>query len=329
MIFFGATPVRADRLRDKIDLNWLAPEPCPAKAEFLAAIARMLGDQVTMEHTLFANVVIAQPSGTSYQLTLTTRLDGISGQRVLEGRACKVVADAAAVTIALLLNPDLRVPTAPEPSDKPSNPPLDPAQKTASIDEPAPVALPDAAPKEAPSQEPVPAISPHRRWYGILSTQIGLQLGVLPHASPLFSIGVGAGRERAVIGAMGSYSPPQDAMLAPSLGGRLWTASVGVRGCWFWTTRSPRLSNCLGAELTRLHGLGTGVTKVREGVTYWFSPTLSADADFALLGRLWLRLSAAAMVPLTRPDTHLDDIGTVQQPAKVAGRADAGLVVSF
>jgi hypothetical protein len=143
-------------------------------------------------------------------------------------------------------------------------------------------------------------------------------------------LGVGAGRERASIWATGSYSPPQDVTLAAqAVGGRLWTASVGVHGCWLWTVRSPRLSNCLGVEVTRLHGHGTGVPTARDAVTLWVSPNLSANADFALSERFWLRFSASGMLPLARPDTHLDDMGIVQKPAKVMGTLGAGVVVRF
>lgn len=81
--------------------------------------------------------------------------------------------------------------------------------------------------------------------------------------------------------------------------------------------------------MTRLHGRGTGVPNVRDGVTYWVSPSLSANADFALHSHVWFRLEASGMVPLARPNTHLDDYGTVQMPAKVLGRLDLGVVASF
>ena len=58
-IGFEAAPVRAGGVQDKVELTWLAPDPCPQKAEFLAAVTRMLGDRVTIAHTLFANVVLS------------------------------------------------------------------------------------------------------------------------------------------------------------------------------------------------------------------------------------------------------------------------------
>jgi hypothetical protein len=313
-----AAPVWAGGVQDKVDLNWSAPDPCPKRAEFLAAVTQMLGDRVTIARTLFANVVITQASGTSFQLKLTTKLDDASGQRIIEGRACKVVADAAAVTLALLLNPDLEVPAEPPPHDEPSHSVRTP---TAS----APPKHHTVSERQSP-----PSDTRSNHWYGLLSSQLGLALGLLPHANPQVSLGVGAGRERASILATGSYSPPQEVTLAAqAVGGHLWTASVGLHGCWLWTVRSPRLSNCLGLEATRLHGHGTGVPTARDAVTLWVSPSLSANADFALSERFWLRFSALGMLPLARPDTHLDDIGIVQKPAKVMGALGAGVVVRF
>ena len=54
-----------------------------------------------------------------------------------------------------------------------------------------------------------------------------------------------------------------------------------------------------------------------------------ANADFAVNRRAWVRLTTSGMVPLSRPDTHLDNYGTVQRPAKVLGRLEAGFVVNF
>lgn len=318
VIGFVATTVYADDLRDKVELNWVAPEPCPEKGEFLAGISRMLGNRITIDHTLLANVVITQPSGTSFQLKLTTELDGASGQRVLQGRVCKVVADAAAVTLALLLNPELEVPPETALNDEPANPPLSAASQ-----------LP---PKNGTAREltSTPKQTHRSHWYGLASGQFGLQHGAMPRLNPQASLGVGVGLGHASVWTTGSFSPPQSVTLAPqNVGGRLWTASVGVYGCWFWTIHSPRLGNCLGAEVTRLQGRGTGVASARDGITYWISPGLAAFADFALYGRAWFRLAALGLLPLARPDTHLDDFGTVQKPAKAAERLDAGVVLDF
>lgn len=201
VIGLGLVPAHADGVRSRVDLNWLAPEQCPKKADFLAALTRMLGDRVTIDHTLFANVVITQSNGASFQLKLTTKLDGASGQRVLEGRACKVVADAAAVTLALLLNPHFEVPKAAAPSES-SN-----AQRA-----PAPSAPnSETIDRERPSAPSEPHAS---HFHGLLSSRFGLELGALPRVSPQFSLGLGAGGERASIWATGSYSPPQDVTFA-------------------------------------------------------------------------------------------------------------------
>jgi hypothetical protein len=317
-VAFGAIPAEAGEVHDQVELRWLAPEPCPSRDEFLAALAQMLGYRVTSASPLFATVIITQISHDSFRLTLTTKFDRVSGQRVLQGKACHVVADAAAVTLALLLNPALDVTTVPDTSEEPA------------VSEPiaAPAAAVAAKPISQGSSVPVPARPSD--WYGLLSSQVGVQLGVLPKVDPQFSLGLAIGRDQGSLWATASFGIPQSAPIAPpNVGGRLWTASLGVQGCWLWATRFPRLGTCLGAETTRLQGRGTGVTEVRSAATTWISPSLSAHADFALNRRTWFRVSAAALVPLARPDTHLDEIGTVQRPAKLVGKLDTGLVVSF
>ena len=241
-IGLGVTPVRADVVRENVKLNWLAPEHCPQRAEFLDAVARMLGNRIAIDHPLFVDVVITQSTGASFQLKLATTLAGTSGQRVLQGRSCRVVADAAAVTLALLLNPDLEVPTEPKTGD--IRPPTTKAPTATSSTVVAP---------PIPERQVRPRNTHATAFRGLLSSQFGLLLGALPRANPQFSLGVGVGHKRASIWASGSYSPPQnDTLTSLNVGGRLWTIAAGVQGCWLWLSQSPRVGNCIGAELTRI-----------------------------------------------------------------------------
>lgn len=325
-VAFGVISTRANEVYDEVELRFVAPEICPKKDEFLAALTRMLGNRVTTPHTLVATVVITQASSAAFRLNLTTEFDGVSGQRILEGRTCRVVADAAAVTLALLLDPTLDLAAVRNSSEDRSAPEPMPAPGMVTKPEPA-----VATTKKASGREISGSVkAPRADWTAVLSSQIGAQLGVLPKVSPQVSLGLALGLNRGFIGATASYALPQDERIAPpNVGGRLWAASLGVQGCWLWVTHSPRFGTCVGADATRVQGHGTGVPSARTGATTWVAPSLSTYADFQLVRRTWFRVSAAGLVPLARPDTHLDELGTVQRPAKVVGRLAAGVVFDF
>src|SRR5207244_4092714 len=78
------------------------------------------------------------------------------------------------------------------------------------------------------------------------------------------AIGLGVARGRASAWLYGDFAPPQDAAIAgrPGVGGRLWAAGAAAVACFTAYGAGARLAMapCLGAEVTRLAGHGTGVT---------------------------------------------------------------------
>jgi hypothetical protein len=226
------------------------------------------------------------------------------------------VVDAAAVTLALILNPDIDTSIASEPA-KASEPPA--TQRAPKNPEKPSITEPPVRSTE-PKGEPV-------RLLGV--SAVGLHLGIMPDPGPDLTLGIGVGYGHWSMLALGSYALPETVHVTGSsaAGARLWHATFTGLGCWSTSAVAPRVGACLGAAYTRVQGRGVNVTYIKDGVTEWVSPTASVFADFRLSAHSALRFSGLVMHPLNRPDAHLDNLGTVQRPSTLTADLQAGVIV--
>ncbi len=296
-----------------LSLTWVAPEGCPQQEAARAAVLRLAGVTNPIR-TLVARVTVVADSK-DFELTLATEVDGIVGERVLRGRSCRTVTDAAVVMMALILNPEVeRHPPESTPPPAPPAPSLPASYATASA-------------KSSPA-------TPSRTHaaHAFLGTQFGLAVGALPHPGPEFGVGVGAALGPASLWLLGSYvGPPQKATAQgqTQAGGHLWDLSVAAVGCGSTPSKPVGIGVCLGAEFDRVEGHGVGVSDPHAGVIYWFSPTLGVFGELRLTGAVALRLSAFGMLRPVRPTLFLDAIGPVYRPPQVAAKGHLGVVATL
>lgn len=86
-------------------LSLNAPAQCPSEADVREDIDRLVGERNNDAPNLTAWLRIEAEPGGVWRLLLETELDGTPGEREVEGNSCDAVARAAAVTLALMLNP--------------------------------------------------------------------------------------------------------------------------------------------------------------------------------------------------------------------------------
>jgi len=307
----GASPALS------LDLQYLAPETCPQASEFSAAVARLLGGTDRLSKNFKARVTVHSDATDNFRLTLLTEIDGISGERVIQGRSCTSVAEAAAITLALILNPDIETATN---AETVSN-----AQPT---QQPRTVAMPPRAhATKAEKFCPVSSRGQPARWLGM--SAVGLHFGVMPKPGPEISLGLGVNYGRWSLLASGHYALPETALIAGQdrAGGRLWHGTVMGLSCRAFAAAPPRLGGCVGGAYTQVQGQGKGVTQVRQGTTGWISPTAGIVGDFPLSQRAAFRLSGLLLVPLKRPNAHLDNLGTIQRPSTLTANLQVGVIV--
>jgi hypothetical protein len=202
--------------------------------------------------------------------------------RVLKARgsSCEALAQATAVTLALLL--DEQAEPAPEPAR----------------DEP-----------RVAQREPSP--SSQAKADGVLSLSLGGGglLGVTRALAPLWlaELGFSRARFRVDLGALGV--PVQRLSFAPgSL--REWLVAGSLRGCYLPYSAPPfSIGTCAGAFVGAIDVRTRGYTRNARRRELWAA--LPIELFFAFeRGPFALQLAAQALIPLRRPDFSIDGLGT-------------------
>src|SRR5690606_27174478 len=121
--------------------------------------------------------ITVERAGSRFSLRLRTELAGVTGERNFDGNTCQAVSDAAALTLALMLNPDV---------ETSADPP-------AAESEPAPRAAPAVSEPAEPKPKPPPARarSGGPSLEGAAAVHAGEQIGILPAPGPELGAALG------------------------------------------------------------------------------------------------------------------------------------------
>jgi hypothetical protein len=304
---FSAAPARASELR------WDGDAACPDRDQLRFELERALGKPLADAGDLVFTVAVQRSAD---RVTARLRLDegdAARDERVLIGESCAELTDTLAVAISLAIG---RSDTDAEP---PPPPPEAPARATA-------VTL-DQGRRDETSVSAGPRPS--------ALALVVADVGSLPH--PAVGVGLGVAmswdRVRLQLGAL-LFIPQRAELSAGSgvnaeLGLTLGTASACTP---LFRTPSGALSlpGCLGLELGRLEGVGSGVAAPHSREILWLAPRAEVGVSWALPDtRLSLEMNAAAVLPLNRDEFIFDGIGTVHRPSRVTGRLGANLNLTF
>lgn len=339
-------PAFADPLAPELSLTWRAPAACPTAGDVEAQFARLLGGvrrQPTRKH-LDATVTVRRTPSDSWVANLETRLDGVPGLRSLEGDSCWTVASAAALILALTIDPS--APNPPNPPGAASPPRWAPPAPTGEST-PGPAGLPRAlpappaaAPPSAPSQQPPADLTPTAsvssakiaqtveasssvessataRWSPsprpLARAFGGLTVGLLPQAALTGGVaaGVGVAPWRAELSAYATQQQQQSTAQRPAAGGDFRLLAAGARLCRDLTEGRviPRL--CGGAELERVTAHGFGVTAPASGSGTMGAATLAGLLVFPVARRIELALDLGTAARPYRPTFALTNVGAV------------------
>lgn len=306
-------------------------------------------------------VAITGPNDSGgWALLLETTQGAQRWQRWLRATSCDELVEAAALVLALALDPAVATrasAVAPETAGDAEPPAGAPGDEPSSRSEPA---APAAAGSEAARStdgaartQPNEAASRDRRgeassapsaddreasrersssgppldldWK--LNASGVLDWGSLPH--PAFgleaSAGVGAGRW--LIEALGVYWPTVRTIVArePDRGGDIELWALGLRGCWLVIPGDVSARACVGGEAGRLRGDGFGTTGwTGSGTSVWLAGKLALGGSVALSRPLTLDANLEATIPANRPEFHLEGVARVHRPAALVGRATVG-----
>ena len=283
-----------------IDSSWDAPPECPTAAEFEAEVRRLAGPVPPPALRPEARATVRRAPGDRWQLTLATKTGALAGERKLSAASCPELMQAAALVVALMINPAAGA---------------------------SPSPLPPPPPPPAP---PAPLPPPARRF--TVGAALSVGLGALPGPA----VGVGgrataggphlAALLRGNVWGERRAASPADA----SAGGTFDLLDVGAGACARGQPlEAVWLGLCGGATLLWSRGAGYGVTNPGQATSLWGAAFFGPEARVLVTRRSGLHLEIETLVPAARPTFRLAGVGTVYEPAAIAWRASAGWEVHF
>lgn len=335
----GSEP-RGEPLPLRVD--WTAESSCPDAEALRLELVRLLDRELRFDPNAEAHVegVIHQLAG-EFELRLSVSAGELHERRTLTAKRCEELRTAAALVVAVALEPwaaGETPPSVPEPEGEPAAeaPPQAPSAPVATsteLDPPAaPASLTTLDPDETSlpheSRGPQPSPPVHRGRVGLL---VYGGLGIGQHA--LFAGGLGGalaylGRSwRVELTGIHWWPTRVDAAGGASVRPR---ASVGgLRGCWVPQRGRWDLPICSGLEAGAMSASATGpgiTTTTSTGS--WLGVLAGAGAAWRATGWFSVRASADLTVAAWRPAFHVEQGSKavpVLTPAPMGLRVLAGV----
>jgi hypothetical protein len=277
----------AEPVAPELGLTWQAPAGCPSSAAVESQFARLLGGPTRLpsgKH-IDASALVRSSSPEKWTLELATVLDGAVGRRTLAGDSCASVTSAAALILALMIDPAAaeRALLAPAPAPPPTPRTLGPEDLV-------------FAPPPPPEPRVVRATV---RAFG------GGVFGLLPE--PTLAGGVAAGARARRVGGELSFAATSERRVnaAGGAGGDFHLLVAGARACAALGGRVVVWRACAGGELERL--TATGITSPAISKSIWMGAGTAGLLLEAPLGeRFALALDLGAALRLYHPEFCAD-----------------------
>ncbi|HEY3667866.1 MAG TPA: hypothetical protein VGL19_17810 [Polyangiaceae bacterium] len=270
-------------------------DDCPDVDNLAARVANIRGRAGSASNASY--VVTFSHTAETYTAVIRSAPNGES-QRILEGHgaSCAALAQATAVTLALLFDSE------PEstPPPKPEPPPAPPPKTVDLLTEPVPV---------EPAQRDV-------RIDSTISLGAGALIGVLRPVSPVFTgeLGLRVARFRVGLGAL--WNPTQALSLAP---GTVHASLLGgtARSCFALSENEGlSLGLCTGLFVGVMTGEAEGFTANEQRARSWLSVPVELSLA-QLSGPAGWELSGAALGSLVHHDFEVDNVGVAYHSPRV------------
>ncbi len=298
-------------------LDWHAPEGCPTAAEVQSEVMRLVGSNALPGRQLFVHAEAKNVGLAQWTLTLQTSIEGSVGERSLAGKSCRAVADAAVLTLALTLNPELKLP---ESTLVPAEAmPKSPNAGGPWIERGAPPSVPNVPQRQKINGEPL---------HGLVRTRVGLREAAVSRLYGEFGLGLGVSYAQFHSWLLGSFTVDGNARSFKSgAGAHFWEASIASVNCYSFASGAFDVAPCLGLDWTLVRAHGYHFDSPETGTIHWFSAVLGASLGWQLHPSWWLKLDGYGLVPLRRPIAfatpgRLEDL---LRPQTVGAEADFGV----
>ena len=238
-----------------------------------------------------------------------------AGVRTLEdaGATCQTLAEATALTIAVIVDPDGV--TLGEPPEK------KPVEQSAETGAPPPAPPP---PVEGP-----PPIRSAGSWSLAAQAGGGVSLGVVRGVAPLATVSLEL-RPSAHLSfeVGGAFVPTQGLALGPG-SIDVWLLTGAASACVWPYARAVRLGACASVIAGAVHGEGRGYPTQSGASRPWLAGALSIGANGPIHGVMGWFGRAGVVVPTHRESFGIDGVGVAYEAPSAGGLLAAGLTFTI
>lgn len=327
-----------DGTAPRISLHWQAPAQCPTRTDVLAALEPLSGAPVTEGGEADLHVEATVVSG-SHGYSLTLVLDGEQEPqtRVLDSEDCAVLGRAAAIVVAVALDPVTAA------SNWPPAPGSEPTPTAAAPNptflEPEPSLLEpelDREPRPKPEATPRPRTS-RPRTDSALEYGGGFDVSLAGRVLPGLGVGLAIapylGTARVHGRLLAQYRPQRTTSLPGNddAGAQFQFVSGGARICpnAVPTSFRWRVPLCAGFDVGAViaEGQGAALSRTDAATSLWAAFALEAGATVQIAPRVSLYGAFELAVSLSRPQFFLDNGGLLHQSARLGPRGMLGLQI--
>jgi hypothetical protein len=298
-------------LLGRVRLTWSAPDACPRAHEVTARMARLLAQSTEPHPELVAEANVSS-DGAAFALEMRIWQADRPAYRRLRATTCRELSDAAALLLALLVDPALQIDSDP--------PPASPGPRRATPAPPRPVAR---ARERVHGAGVVWGASGSAvlDWVALSAPAPGLRAAVSGEL----------GRLRLELGAIWlplATHVTRDGAREPEKGGKFRLIAGSARACHAWLV-APRLSACAAGELGSLRGAGFGTANDRHRSVVWAAAGPGVAAAIAFAESAAFTAGADLLFVLNRPRFELENVGLVHRPPAAGFRLAAGVELNF
>lgn len=283
---------------------------CP-DADFLASRVNEITGWKALELTSSATTrltlevqLVGGKAGYSAQIRASGSRTGT--RRIADiGNECVGLADALAVTLAIIMDDERTAPAdgIPPPAEKPPRP-LPTPREDRGAKEPSAVLLRPYA-------------------TGVLT------LGVLEDPAFGPSVGLSVALEQVALGLEVLWLPPRTFQRSPG-DAEVSLLAANAFGCWRAVDdQAGYMALCGHLAAGRLHGAASGYDENRTRSRPWFAPGLGILGGGPVVGPLEWLAQAKVFVPANRERFVIDNVGSVHETPPIGGMLGIGLAIAI
>jgi hypothetical protein len=296
----GAEPPGTSQLL----LEWVAPFPCPSREDLRASVARLLGGKLDIPAGRTIEVRATVTQGRSWRVELDDGAEARGHRRLIESSSCGGLADATALIVALMIDPNA-VAAAPSPG----------------------------SPGPAPAGDVAAGRKKARTWFGMGILGVA-GLGILPGLDAGIGGSLALMRSGWRVDLRASYGLRRDRVVqvsspAGAYGQFNYTGAVaGV--CRNFARARLDLGACADFAVGLLFAEGHNFTTEISAVTPWIGIGPGAYLAIRAGRSISFPLRVALLVPLTRPEFVIQPAEQgVYRVASLSGNLSLGAEVRY